>query len=204
MKTMVALFYIILLSAVYFVSTAKYTPKYPSDFRDAVGSYSHYDASRHNNSIYQPVFDGERWVCKDAAGNEGYNKITVEDLVNTKTGACADLRNSYLNGKIKGLTGACSLAGVNLKAANLSGSTIKCDLRGANLIGANLSSATLWKADLRGADLTLANMDYANLYGADRRGTILKNATVIMSDMGGCRYNDETILTGVKWLSAAF
>ncbi|MCG2726997.1 MAG: pentapeptide repeat-containing protein [Elusimicrobia bacterium] len=242
MKIMVTLFFVALLSAVYFASTAKNTSKYPADFRDAVGFNEQLnqlqsgemdtsdidlelptpasseknkdvldDSQDYSGLVYQPEFDGERWVCKDSAGNEGYNKITIEELVNTKMGVCADLSKSYLSREIVDLTGDCNLTGFNLKAANLSKCALSgCTFRNANLIGANLSDSYMPYNDLHGAKLNKANLrgsvlKYANLSGylsgADLRDTNLRGAylrgvidDIRLADLSGALYDDQTVM----------
>jgi hypothetical protein len=98
--------------------------------------------------------------------------MTPDELLKTKCGRGADLRNAYLHG------------------ANLHGADLRnADLRGATLLGANLRGATLRNTDLRGA--TLRNAD---LYGADLRNADLRNAALLGANLLGADLRNAALL----------
>jgi hypothetical protein len=98
--------------------------------------------------------------------------MTPDELLKTKCGRGADLRNAYLRNA--------ALLGADLRNA---------DLRGATLLGANLRGATLRNTDLRGA--TLRNAD---LYGADLRNADLRNAALIGATLLGADLRNAALL----------
>jgi len=99
----------------------------------------------------QPV--GDISICQNAAGERGYNSITIDELIaNPKKGECANLRNA------------------NLRGAGLS----EANLRGAKLIGADLRYADLSYADLTEANLREANLKESLLYSANLSGANIR------------------------------
>ena len=131
---------------------------------------------------YTSAWSGNQWTCADAAGNAGYNKITVAELLNNpKLGECIDLRRTNLNESQLAnykLTSA-NLSEANLIQANMIGINLRgAIMEGANLYNANLKNSVLYKTELRKANLIAANMVGANLFMADLREANLSNANL--------------------------
>jgi uncharacterized protein YjbI with pentapeptide repeats len=139
-------------------------------------------------------WDGKTYVCRDAAGNLGYNDFSVEEFKKTKKAPCSkpkdkqaaaaafkdtDLKGADLSGAdLSGLVfrGA-RLARANLSWANLSEANMtRSSLRSANLMGATLNRAVLAESDLSGADLTDAKATRANFAKSDLSGARFENA----------------------------
>ncbi|MFC1521963.1 pentapeptide repeat-containing protein [Elusimicrobiota bacterium] len=116
--------------------------------------------------------DKKKFLCADKEGNEGFNKTSVEDVIASKNGECADLSKTKLKGA--------DLSGANLKGA---------DLSKADLYNANLHKADLGWANLKGAKLAIADMRGSYLMGADLRKTDIRTA-----DVGKAQYDSNTKL----------
>ena len=131
-------------------------------------------------------------ICKNAAGEEGYNKITATELIkNPKKGECADLRNANLSGA--------NLQKANLKGANLSEANLdKSNLSKANLTKATLSGAKLYKADLSMANLNMANLHNAylvktNMAKANLQEAILRRAYLTRANLNGANLRESDL-----------
>ena len=161
--------------------------------------------------------DEKKFVCKNAAGKEGYNKITVDELKSTLNGECADLSGANL---YKANLHKVNLMGANLKYANLEeafmhGADLKyadisyANMKGADLdfadlynvsaSGVNLKMAHMYQTKLEGAKMLRANMRYAymhkaDLYATDLRGANLYKANLFEAVMFNSKYNDKTQL----------
>jgi len=117
--------------------------------------------------------EGGTLVCKNPAGEEGYNPMTVEQLKRTRQGECADLR------------------GANLERAYL----FEADLRGANLTRAHLEGAYLFKAQMQAVILNEAELDGANLRKADLRESEMFRADLSHATLAGADLRDS----GLVW-----
>ncbi len=161
--------------------------------------------------------DEKKFVCKNAAGKKGYNKISADELKATLNGECADLYGADLH---KANLLKVNLMGAILKYANLEGAFMhEADLKYADISHANMKRADLDHADfynvnangvnlvrahmyqtkLEGAKMLAADMRYAymykaDLYGADLRYADLYKAVVDDVIMFNAKYNDETTL----------
>lgn len=108
--------------------------------------------------------DGDKkYRCQDDAGQGGYNKITVGELLATKQGECSVLINAVNR---DGLTLVNNVKQESLKGA---------DLKGANLRGAALFNLIMTDVQLQGADLTSADLSKSFLEGASLEGATLEN-----------------------------
>lgn len=106
-----------------------------------------------------------KFFCANMRGQEGYNKVSIEDMLMTKSGECAELAGATLSGR-------------NMKVF---------DLRVAHLEGADLTGAILQRADLKGARL-----QRASLKGADMRMTMLRGALFNEADASGADFSGST------------
>lgn len=105
------------------------------------------------------------FFCVNMRGEQGYNRISIEDVILTKNGECAELAGAGLSGR--------NMRGFDLRVAHLEAA----DLSGANLQRADLKGARLQRAALRGADMR-AVMLRGVLFGeADASGADLSGAT---------------------------
>ena len=129
---------------------------------------------------YKPQWDKRKkqFFCRNAKGQEGYNRISVEELKRSQNGVCANLEGLVLYG--------IQLQGANLGLANLKGAY----LLDANLRGANLFLAHLESADLRGADLGKAYLTGADLTQA----AIGLSPTFNETDLQGAQFSRDTKL----------
>ncbi|MCG2726078.1 MAG: pentapeptide repeat-containing protein [Elusimicrobia bacterium] len=158
--------------------------------------------TKDSSYYYQP--DG---VCRNAAGEEGYNQVTVGELyflngeVDSLNGEyeCADLRNAYLMGVI--------MIGINLKGANMLGANLSwavmgaSDLSGAIMSLADLSNSIMLMANLSGADLSGANLNRIDLKEADLSGTDLGGANLIEADLREANLNEACLNAAILSMS---
>lgn len=134
---------------------------------------------------YAAVRDGERYVCQNSEGEEGYNPVDLKALRQSKDGACGVLIEANLS--------MWNLDGANLSGARLDGAGLElshltsADLIGAWLYGAKLMNSTLSEAKLQGAMLDLANLTLAELPAADLSGAHLKGVTALMANLSFAR-----------------
>lgn len=129
---------------------------------------------------YRLVWDAkkQRYACKDARGQDGFNSVDVRRLLQDKRGECAWLYGKSL--KFQDLNGAV-LRGAGLGAAKLQ----YAELVGADLFSSDLRKASLHQADLGGADLRLANLREAVLFQADLPQADLRGADLSLADLTG-------------------
>jgi hypothetical protein len=112
-------------------------------------------------SAFRPAWNRAKraYECRDTSGRKGLNKIAVDALLESRDGACADLKG-----------------GVILSGADLTGA----DLRMAVLVSAELSGTRLNGARLEGADLRGAVLTAEPAY---LRGAVFDGKTRLPSDM---------------------
>ncbi|MDD5655672.1 MAG: pentapeptide repeat-containing protein [Elusimicrobia bacterium] len=162
---------------------------------------------------HKPHFFYASGACIDrATGERGYNKITLDDLMRSADGECADFRGLIAQdgAKLHGtnLRGAL-LAGVTWKKADLSGADLtgadlkladfeSADFRGANMEWADLASTSLNHADLRASHLSHANLSAAFLHHADLSHAELRDAELGAVDLRDTNL-DHVRLTGAKY-----
>lgn len=167
------------------------------DRQAADGSGALQDSISKAKSRFKLGYDGKELACRNAKGEKGLNKISVQELLAAKSGSCGDFRNENLAGA--DLKGA-DLAGADLSGAYLLGASLEhANLRGAKLVGAKMSWADFEDANLIEASLRYAYLDNASLKGAAVRGADLGNADLTKANLCGTdlsRANvDGTLMT---------
>lgn len=156
-----------------------------------------------------------RYRCQDERGTEGWNRITVEELLRTKSAECAELSSMQLP--------KAELAGANLRGARLSiaprfqrieikaapGS--KIGLPPPRMMPPSLAGADLERADLSDSQMPLlVDFSQANLRMAKlARATIGVNTRFNGADLSGVDMAGATLmailsganLRGAYWLA---
>ena len=130
--------------------------------------------------------DPPRSVCVNGYGEHGLNDASLEELLKTSDGECADWRGK-------------DLGGINLPAVNFQGALLAAsDLSGANIRKARLRGADLAGALFRGADMRVADISKLDMKKADLSGADLSGALFFRTDMRDCD------LTGANFQGARF
>lgn len=140
---------------------------------------------------YRAVLEGGRYVCRDADGQGGLNKVSVEDVKRSKAGECAKLSHEDLAGLAILRT---NLEEGNFKGANLYGAVLlRVDFEKADLSGADLSRADLRGADFKGAKMHLTDLSNTWMAGADLRKADLRGAYLSMARMWEAKFNEADL-----------
>jgi len=150
------------------------------------------DFNKKRDAIFRYERAGEHFACRNAAGEAGFNTVSILDLLQSRKGECADLAGANLSGA--------DLNGSNLRGANLTGAYLRgtiffnADLSGVRARSAALSRANLRSAALTGANLSGSDLRGAVLYDTDLSAASLESANLNAADLRRARYDDATVL----------
>lgn len=124
-------------------------------------------------SKYRAVFEGDRYVCKNAKEEVGYNSVSPEEVLKSKEGECVYLVGVRWHGQ--------SLSGrrTNLRGANLNGAL----LVGANFSEADLTGARLYVQDMQGANLVRTKLRWADFSSGGEAGAPMTHIQATAVDL---------------------
>lgn len=142
-------------------------PEMENEVKRAQGRLEEWD------SKYRAVFEGDRYTCKNAKGEVGYNAIPPEEVLKSLKGECAYLVGVRWHGM--------SLAGrrTNLRGANLNAAV----LVGANLTDADVTGARLYVQDMNGAILVRTKLRWADFSSGGEAGAPMTHIQATAVDL---------------------